>query len=236
MGSYDGAETCELIGKYISHKIKHLIDHKDGGLYLDDGLADLRNMSTTQTNQLAKSLTREFKNFGLNITTEICRIVINFLDVTFNLTNNLYRPYSKPYNTAIYVNKKSNHSSNIIQMIPTSVNRRLSDISSDKDEFIASSQIYQNSLNEAGYDHKLIFEPRSEQRRNRNRKIIWFNPPFNKIFYTNVGRKFIHIIKKNFPKGSKLHKIFNRNNVKINHSCMDNMEQVIDAHNEQILQ
>ena len=160
----------------------------------------VRNMSTTQTNQLVKSLTREFKNFGLNITTEICRSVINFLDVTFNLKNNPYRPYSKPNNTAIYVNKKSNHSRNIIQMIPTSVNRRLSDISSDKDEFIASSQEYQNSLNEAGHDHKLIFEPRNEQRRNRNRKIIWYNPPFSKNVSTNVGRKFIHIIEKKLSK------------------------------------
>ena len=42
MGSYDGAETCELIGKYILHKIKHIIDHKDVGLYRDDGLAVLR--------------------------------------------------------------------------------------------------------------------------------------------------------------------------------------------------
>ena len=236
MGSYDGAETCELIGKYILHKIKHIIDHKDVGLYRDDGLAVLRNMSPSQTNQLVKSLTREFKNFGLNITTEICINVINFLDVTFNLKNNSYRPYSKPNNTAIYVNKKSNHSRNIIQMIPTSVNRRLSDISSDKDEFIASSQEYQNSLNEAGYDHKLIFEPRNEQRRNRNRKIIWYNPPFSKNVSTNVGRKFIHIIEKNFPKGSKLHKIFNKNNVKISYSCMDNMERIIDAHNKKILQ
>ena len=85
-------------------------------------------------------------------------------------------------------------------MIPTSVNRRLSDISSDKDQFIASSQEYQNSLNEAGYDHKLIFEPRNEQRRNRNRKIIWYNPPFSKNVSTNVGRKFIHIIEKTFQK------------------------------------
>ena len=112
------------------------------------------------------------------------------------MCNNSYRPYSKPNNTAIYVNKKSNHSRNIIQMIPTSVNRRLSDISSDEDEFIASSQEYQNSLNEARYDHKLIFEPRNEQRRNRNRKIIWYNPPFSKNVSTNVGRKSIHIIKK----------------------------------------
>ena len=61
MASYDGAETCELIGKYILHKIKHIIDHKDVGLYRDDGLAVLRNMSTTQTNQPVKSLTRELK-------------------------------------------------------------------------------------------------------------------------------------------------------------------------------
>ena len=123
-------------------------------LGINDGLAVLCNMSTTQTNQLVKHYPG---NFGLNITTEICRRVINFLDVTFNLTYNSYRPYSKPNNTAIYVNKKSNHSRNIIQMIPTSVNRRLSYISSDKDEFIASSQEYQKSLNEAGDDHKLIF-------------------------------------------------------------------------------
>ena len=199
MGSYDGAETCELI-VYILHKIKHIVDHKDVGLYRDDGLAVLRNMSTTQTNQLVKSLTREFKNFGLNITTEICRSVINFLDVTFNLKNNSYRPYSKPNNTAIYVNKKSNHSRNIIQMIPTSVNRRLSDISSDKDEFIASSQECQNSLNEAGYDHKLIFEPRNEQRRIRNRKIIWYNPPFSKMFPLTSAEKLYISLKKTFQK------------------------------------
>ena len=91
-------------------------------------------------------------------------------------------------------------------------------------------------MNEAGYDHKLMFEPRNEQRRNRNRKIIWYNPPFSKNVSTNVGRRFIHIIEKNFPKGSKLHKIFNKNNVKISYSCMDNMERIIDAHNKKILQ
>ena len=32
MGSYDGAETCELIGLYILNKINHIIDYKDVGL------------------------------------------------------------------------------------------------------------------------------------------------------------------------------------------------------------
>ena len=99
-------------------------------------------------------------------------------------------------------------------MILTSVNRRLSYISSDKDEFIASSQEYQNSLNEAGYDHKLIFEPRNEQRRNRNRKKIWYNPPFSKNVSTNVGRKFIHIIEKTFQKEVNLTKSLTRTMLK----------------------
>ena len=38
-----------------------------------------------------------------------------------------------------------------------------------------------------------------------------------------------------FPKENKLHKIFNRNNVKISYSCMDNMTNIINAHNKLIL-
>ena len=39
MGSYDGAETCELIGTYILDQIKNIIPKEDIGLYRDDGLA-----------------------------------------------------------------------------------------------------------------------------------------------------------------------------------------------------
>ena len=47
--------------------------------------------------------------------------------------------------------------------------------------------------------------------------IILFNSPFSKNVKTNVGCKFLCLIDKHFPRTKKLHKIFNRNNVKV--SC-----------------
>ena len=35
--------------------------------------------------------------------------IVTFLDTTVNLKNKRYEIYSKPNNTPIYVNKKSNH-------------------------------------------------------------------------------------------------------------------------------
>ena len=60
MGSYDGAETCELIELYILNKINHIIDNKDVGLYRDGGLAVLRNHSLTEANRKAKEITQIF--------------------------------------------------------------------------------------------------------------------------------------------------------------------------------
>ena len=69
MGSYDGAETCELVGTYLLHKINHLFNNElEVGLYRDDGLAILGNKSACQANRIAKSLIAEFKKYGLNIT------------------------------------------------------------------------------------------------------------------------------------------------------------------------
>ena len=39
MGSFDGAELCELVGLYLLNKIKPLLGTGNVGLYRDDGLA-----------------------------------------------------------------------------------------------------------------------------------------------------------------------------------------------------
>ena len=39
MGSFDGAEVCELVGLYLLNKIKPLLGSNNVGLYRDDGLA-----------------------------------------------------------------------------------------------------------------------------------------------------------------------------------------------------
>ena len=40
---------------------------------------------------------------------------------------------------------------------------------------------------------------------------------------------------KHFPKSHKLHKIFNRNNLKVSYSCTTNMANIIKSHNQKIL-
>ena len=63
----------------------------------------------------------------------------------------------------------------------------------------------------------------------------WFNPPYNKAVYTNIGRKFLELVEKHFPKGSKWHKHFNRHTVKVSYCCTRNMVSHIAGHNHKIL-
>ena len=73
-----------------------------------------------------------------------------------------------------------------------------------------------------------------KQRRNRQRNIIWFNLPFSKNVKTNIARSFLNLVDTHFPVGNKLHKIFNRNIVKVSYSCMSNVRSIITSHNTRI--
>ena len=42
MGSYDGAEVCELVGLLILNNLSNLVAKNDAGLYRDDGLIVVR--------------------------------------------------------------------------------------------------------------------------------------------------------------------------------------------------
>ena len=88
---------------------------------------------------------------GLKITIEANKKVVNFLDVTLNLNNGKYMPYNKPNNNPLYINKKSNHPPSIIDNIPLSINKRLSEISYDEESFYKAAPLYQNALNNSGY-------------------------------------------------------------------------------------
>ena len=52
---------------------------------------------------------------------------------------------------------------------------------------------------------------------------------------TNIGRRFRSLISKHFPKNSQLHKIFNRNTLKLSYSCMPNLATIIKRHNNKVL-
>ena len=173
---------------------------------------------------------------GLKITSTANLKVVEFLDVSLDLKNECYRPFIKPGDRPRYVNSKSNHPPSILRNIPLAINKRLSSISSSKEIFDQAAPLYQTELNRGGYTHKLEYQkPTEETKRKRHRKILWFNPPFNTNLKTNVGRKFLNLIDKHFPRGSLLYPLINRYKVKLSYRCMPNMGAQINKHNSKIL-
>ena len=235
MGSYDGAETCELVESFLLSQLQKKLG-QNIGLYRDDGLA-ITDATPKATENIKKDICRIFKDNGLRITIEANKQTINFLDVTFNLTKNSYQPYTKPNTTLQYVHQESNHPPITLKNIPAGINKRLSSLSSDKNSFDQAAPPYQKALHDSGYQYNLCYEPTAPARRkNRQRNdILWYNPPFSKNVSTNIGRKFLGLTDKHFAKDNKLRKIFNRNTIKISYSCMNNTKQIIDNHNKRIL-
>ena len=72
-------------------------------------------------------------------------------------------------------------------------------------------------------------------KRNRSRNVIWFNPPYSANVATDIGHKFLQPIDECFSPNHPLHKIFNRNNLKLSYSCMPNVHNIITAHNRTVL-
>ena len=109
MGSYDGAELCELIGIYIQSLLTNILSKDNMGLYRDDGLFILRKINKQQTDSVRKKIISIFKNidFKIEIVTNLTEA--DFLDVTFNLENNAYGPYKKLNDKLIYIDVSSNH-------------------------------------------------------------------------------------------------------------------------------
>ena len=237
MGSFDGAEVCELVGLYLLSKIADVIGSNGSvGLYRDDGLAAIRCTSGRVLDRIRKDVTEVFKRENLSITCTTNLIVTDFLDATFNLGTGKYYPFRKENNTPLYINVKSNHPKNIKDELPRMINDRLSSLSCDEEAFNKSKNLYESALKDSGYQHSLKFEPqRSRKKRNRNRKVIWFNPPFSSHVKTDIGRKFLNLIDKHFPRGHVYAKIFNRNTLKVSYSCMPNMATIVKNHNNSVL-
>ena len=72
-------------------------------------------------------------------------------------------------------------------------------------------------------------------KRNRQRNIIWFNPPFSRAVSTNVGKRFLQLLRHHFPPSNKLHKIFNKNTVKVRYCCTQNVASIIKSHNKKLI-
>ena len=161
-GGQDGAEIAEITGIYLLKQINDFLssigENCHAGLYRDDGLVYIENSSGPLVNKIEKALHRIFKRNSLSISVEQKGNSVNFLDVTLE-TDGSYKRYKKPNNKIVYVNRASNHPPLIIRNIPTSIQKRLTTISSSENEFLGAREEYQKALKDAGYSEKLKYEP-----------------------------------------------------------------------------
>ena len=166
MGSYDGAEICELVGIYVLNTLENKYDKNSIGLYRDNGLAAFKTTSGSKADKIKKDVTKIFKETGLRITIQANLKVVNFLDITLNLNNGKYYSYRKPNDQPVYIHKQSNHPPNIIKNLPDSISRRVSDISHDKEIFNQAAPLYEDALKSCGYSENLHYSDEQPKRVN----------------------------------------------------------------------
>ena len=209
MGAYDEAEVCELVGTFLLYKLSLKYNKNNIGLYRDDGLAIFKNISGPKSEKVKKDIQKLFKENELDIVIQCNMKTINYLDVTLNLENSTYRTYQKKKKQIKYINIESNHPPCIIKQLLLSIESRLSSLSSSEEIFNDSVIRYQDALDKSGHKHKLKYQANTNAANNkkqRKRNIIWFNPPYSKNVKTNIGKLFLNLIKKHFPPYHKFHK------------------------------
>ena len=70
---------------------------------------------------------------------------------------------------------------------------------------------------------------------NRNRRAIWFNPPYSLNVKTNVGKVFLKLVRKHVPRSYKFNEMFSLNTIKISYSSISNVKKLIKQRNSKIL-
>ena len=116
--------------------------------------------------------------------------------------------------------RKKDFSNNLRQLAKL-VSKRISETSSNEQIFKESIPIYEEALKKSGFHEKLenvreeVDKHGKEEKKRRKRKIIWFNPPYSNNVKRNVGKQFLKLVRRHFPKGHKLNKIFNKNTLKV---------------------
>ena len=230
MGCYDGAELCELVGSFILNKLTSIVNKSD---YRDDGLGIFCNVLKPEIERKKKAIGKGFKEWGMLITIQCNLKTVDFLDMTFNLDHNVYKPFRKENNKPININKHSNDPPSILRQLPKSIKKQISQTSSNKDIFDESIKPYKDALKESGFSVALsyIAPTTNKEQKNRKRKIIWFNPPFSGSVESNIGRRFLHLLLKHFLRNHTMHNIFDGNTVKISYSFLRNISSIISSHN-----
>ena len=72
-------------------------------------------------------------------------------------------------------------------------------------------------------------------KRDRELNIISFSPPFCRAVSANVEKRFIQLLRHHFSLSNKLHKIFNKNTVKVSYSYTQKVVSIVKSHNKKLI-
>ena len=153
MGAFDGAEVAEFTGLYILHKLSSIMKISDFALYRDDGICAIRGTKRC-VDKIREKIHEIFLNeIGLQIETPTTSPSksIDCLDINFNLSTELYKPYRKPLSKPIFIHVDSNHPKAIKDEIPQMVMKRLSNNSSNEKIFENAKPPYVEALKNSGF-------------------------------------------------------------------------------------
>ena len=219
------------MGLFLLDKLSSTFEVGYYGIYRDDGLAVVEKASPGQQERLTKEIKRVFGEQGFKITIEKELKRTEFLDAILDLNSDSHRPYKKPNTKLSYVSRLSNHPKTIKNEIPNTINRRLSQLSSNQHEFDSVKSEYEEALKKCNYNEKMVYTKNNEnqevKKRKRRRKIIFFQPPFCDTVKTPIGRLVLRLVQKHFTKSHPLHKILNPKCIKISYSCLPNAKSRI---------
>ena len=186
MGDYDSSpQIADLIEICILDTLDRIVNLKQVGLYRDDGIILIPDSNGPNTCNIQKKIIRAFKLLGLRIQIASNLKIVDFLDVTLNLNNDTFKPFSKNDSAPKYVNIDSNHPRSVLKQIPNAVNQRMNRLSSGKRMFEGSKIIYDEALKNSEFQGRLKYvipmDPGSKGRSNNSKTctLIWIGDNIN---------------------------------------------------------
>ena len=167
--AYDGAEICELVGCVLLYSINKIMDPSSHGLN-HDGLIIVDKSTPKKCDGIRKRLYKQFDEFGFRLDIKTDLKITDYLDVTLNLISGTVSPFRKRNQDLRYVNRGSNHPTQVFKRVPKGIEHRLSNNSSNKAIFERSKQEYEEALKNDGYRINLEYRDREESNTQKKEK------------------------------------------------------------------
>ena len=156
------------------------MDPSSHGLYHDDCLIIVDKSTPMKCDGIRKRLYKLFDEFGFRLDIRTDLKITDYLDVTLNLYSGTVSPFRKRNQDLRYVNRGSNHPTQVFKHVPKGIEHRLSNNSTNKEIFERSKQEYEEALKNDGYRINLEYRDREEsntqKRGNRPRKCYGLIP------------------------------------------------------------